>query len=171
MKTFALYANVEVKSAPTWFSDFWRKYRGERQPYVTIKQTCFIEEETILKMKGVAESFFAGKPVIEKRIPVTFSRIRTSPDWPIIMLAAETSEPLLKLHLDLTTVLADFQNFAEPELKNHEENYEPHLTIATGLNREVNDEATGQLSGGCIVQGEIREIVLDVSGELTRYAL
>lgn len=173
MKTFALYCPLEIDHASEIFWRIWKRYRGERPPYVTIKQTCFAKEKDVDIIQEKLDDYFYRGGIRTVSIPVVFNIVKTAPDWPIIMLLAEPCEPLLRLHKDLVETLHSFQEFAEPELKNHEENYEPHLTIATDLSPEESKLLATELLNGCMVEGNITKVVLELGAgkEIHTYGL
>ncbi len=162
--TFAVYARIHITEAPPWIPSFMQKYQ-KQEPHVTLKQTCYISADELPAALLKARDFFQNYHMSGRSIPVTFSRVRTQPEWSLIMIDAEENSELSSLQRALVEALSQYRkNYVEPELPQYENNFVPHLTVADEIEEGERARVSSEFPKECIVKAEIKEIIFSVDG-------
>lgn len=168
MNRFDVYAHVELIDPPKYLLALWNKHRRDRQPYITLKQTCFIEDKDIPRVKELLDAYFVGREGA-REINLVFDRAIPPAGGDILMLAAKDSTELSKLQSDIVSTLGDYRNYIEDRLESFEKNFTPHLTVAIGLGEEEKSSIFKKLQEVCPCEGIVKEVVLSVDDNLTKY--
>jgi len=165
MKIFALYSKVELIERPDWFDTFYAKYNQSIVYHVTLKQSCFLEEAKVNDVKEKLLKFFASTPVPEHEIALIFNKLVLddhASEAKTIMLNAEYDPHIYKLQQDILSVLDDYKRYVYPESRLWEENFKPHITIASDISAARYEEALKELKQPYTCRGLIRDVSLIV---------
>lgn len=169
MKMFAIYARV-VLDEDVGSNVFRQKYHDLYNSHITLVQPRFISEEDIPDLKRVVSSFFESVHNPNHRIDLMFNTLipdQTKSETYCLMIGVVENKTLVDLQKSLVSLLSDYSNYYNQEIKRYEEQFRPHITIEQDLNREaytkVLDERDNQYNG----KGSISEIVLFIVNEDT----
>lgn len=163
MKIFALYSKVELTEKPDWFDAFYAKYNQSIAYHVTLKQPCYLEGARVEEVKQRLLKFFVSKPVPEHEITLTFNELAlddSASEAKTIMLNAEHDPRIHKLQQGILSVLDDYRQHVYPESRSWEENFKPHITIASDISSARYEEALKELRRSYICKGLIRDVAL-----------
>lgn len=166
MKVYAVYARVEIIDKPDWLEDFRRKYQNVYDYHVTFKQPAYIDEAQLSDIQQRLSRIFDGFPTSDHKIQVVFNQIEADSEDGSIMIMAQRNQSLVSLQEKICTDLATYSNYMKPELKEYEENFRPHLTIAFDLDDQF-DQAVTDLGQEIRIIGRISEVVLACVNEIT----
>jgi len=165
MKIFALYSTVELFTKPSWFDSFRKKYYGSYDLHVTFKQSCFIKQNEIIKVKQKLEDYFSKTNRKSHEIKMIFNKLIVYDD--VIMINSEYDPKITSLQKDLVNLLDEYTDFIEPELEEYQNNFQPHITIAMDLNNQQLIEAQNEIVGDIFCEGVIKDVTLSVVNEIT----
>lgn len=163
MKIFALYSKVELIERPDWFDAFYAKYNQSLVYHVTLKQSCYLEEVRVKEVKEGLSKFFVSEPVPEHEVVLTFNELvlddRAS-ETKTIMLNAELDPRIYKLQQGILSVLDDYKQYVYPESRLWEQNFKPHITIASDISAACYEEALKELKQPYTCKGLIQDVSL-----------
>ena len=165
MKIFAVYSKIELMEKPDWFDTFYAKYNKSIVYHVTLKQSCFLEEEKIQEVKERLSVFFASMPVPEHEIILTFSDLvldDSSSQEKTIMINAEPHPRVHELQRGILLALDRYKEYVYPESQLWEENFKPHITIASDISAACYEEALKELKPPYTCKGRIQDVSLIV---------
>ncbi len=155
MKIFAVYANPILIEKPKWFDEFYYSYGGGYDPYVTLKQSCFVDEKDEKDIQNKLANFFTPLKIPNHAINVVFDTI-VIPDEGCIMINTRKNAALNQLQKNIVSALKEYSHYTAPELELYEKNFIPHITIARDV-RLVKEDLDA-LRSDCSFRAEIRDI-------------
>lgn len=171
-KFFAIYANIKLTKKPEWLDGFRTKYDKPGDYHVTLKQHCFVEEGKISNIKQKTFDYFASQNIEGHKIELVFDDLAVDPkdDGTTIMLRAHDVPVLVNLQKGLCVALTEYNDYVKPIAQEWEQNFAPHITIASNLSMDQAKETIPYLTGDYVCKGIIEEAVLaivqgDISGE------
>ena len=162
MKIFAVIANPVLTEKPQWFDEFYRSYGGGYDPYVTLKQSCFVDEKDKRDIQNKLANFFTLLRIPNHSIDVTFDTI-IIPNEGCIMVNARENSILNQLQKNITLTLKDYSHYTAPELESYEKNFIPHITIAQDV--RLVKENLDMIGSDYFFKAEIRTITCIVVRE------
>ena len=166
MIIFAVQTNIELSKKPEWLDAFRSKYGDLRYDYhVTLKQPWVISEKQIPEIREKLSSFFGQASVHPMHL--TFNTIvlaSTKVDQAdgCIMIKSEDNEQINKLQENIVGVLSIYKEYVEPESKEYEEQFMPHITIAWNLDAEKFKLAEKELKQDYFCEGEVTKVILSI---------
>jgi 2'-5' RNA ligase len=163
MKIFVVTADVELTHKPAWLDDFRARFDKPYKYHITLKQSCFIEEEKVQEIKNILNKLFTQ--ATHNTIAINFDTLKISKDAPggiCIMIHTSSTEDIRKLQKQIANALSSYTNYVKPAYQNYEDNFEPHITIARDLNEEQYQEASKRLTQDHTCTGTVGKIILTV---------
>lgn len=165
MKIFAIYSKVKLVSGPEWYRDVINHYGTGYEVHITLKQPCFVREDDILKIKERLGHYFEEIAQVKDRIELQFNTLIVEDD--IVMINAEINVEIINLQKDLVNLLAEYNDFIQPELKKYQEHFVPHITLADGVSASEIEEIKEKIGDDPIIVGDIEDVTLSVVNEIT----
>lgn len=160
MKIFAVYGKLEIENSPKWLEDFVKKYKFDYDFHITFKQPCFINAGQIDNIKKTLSDILAKTMFPNHKIEMIFNKVVPNKDKDCVMLGAEDNLKLSRLQKKILMRLKNYQSYCEPETKEYEENFKPHLTIAMDLDKNIYQKALSDIPTNFQINGEIKKIIL-----------
>lgn len=159
MKIFAIYLKPLLTQKPSWFDAFYQKHGGGFELHVTLKQSCFIEEDELPDMYKKLTEVMQEIQISSHSIPIIFDQL-VLPDTleGCVMINAQENKILDNLQKKIVTSLKNYTCYTAPELEQYEKNFIPHITIAQEIKGLSYDFE--KLKKDCVCKGEIRDITL-----------
>lgn len=164
MKLFAVYCLVDLVNKPDWLDEYRRKYDKPYDFHVTLKQPCYIEESQIPSLKEKLLTFFNKPNFNGSKIKLNFNQVILDDENPndgCVMIRAE-DERINKLQRQILDELQGFNEYYESDMKEWEENFKPHITVARGLNSEKLILASSDLPQNYSFEGLIEKVELSI---------
>lgn len=166
MIIFAITTNIEFIKKPNWLDSFCNKHNKiEYEFHITLKQPCIIQENQIVSIQNIISEYILKKA--SKQIEIDLNKLyidasesALSISNGCIMIEAEKSDDIKKLQKELVEVLSDYKDYQTPKVKSYEENFKPHITIASDLNKEEFELAEEDLQDDFMCQGKITKLYL-----------
>lgn len=168
MIIFAITTNVEFIDKPDWLNSFFNKHNKVLYDFhVTLKQPCIINQDQVDEIMDILSKYF--KQNTPKQIDITFDKINKnasqeelSKNNGCIMIEADDNEKIKSLQKDIIEILPDYKNYLIEKTKSYEENFKPHITIATNLNEEEFESAKKDIGNNTTCRIAITEIILTI---------
>ena len=165
MKIFVVYAKIELIQKPNWLDAFRAKYDEPFEYHITLKQPCVVENDQVPDIKNKLDDLFLNLKIPNQVIYLVFDSlgIDDTVDGDIcIMINATDSSEIHSLQRKILLALSGFNQYLKPKTKEYEENFQPHITIASNLDKQSYSLASKELKRDYICQGIVKEIVLAV---------
>lgn len=163
MKLFAIYSKIHPTKTPEWLDAFYTKYTSSHGYHVTLKQSCFLEEEDIAEVKNNLSTFLKTILIPNHKIEVTFDKITfdtIQAEQKSILINAKHNPLLEKLQQGIVSALSQHKKYVSPESRTWEEHFNPHITIAADLNPTRYAQALKEIKEDYTCTGTIQNISL-----------
>lgn len=161
MKLFAVYADLELLTKPSWLDAFRAKYDKPYPYHVTLKQTCYIEEAQIVALKQRLSSFFKTLRIPDHAIALEFDHILIDTNDGSIMVSCTKDSLITNVQKDLVKALSSYNHYYEPQSEAWEQDFHPHITIARELTPELLNQAKTELEADDVpLIGSIKDVTL-----------
>jgi len=169
MKIFAVYARVNLTKQPDWLNDFRKKYGKLYDPHITLKQPCFADEEQIESIKEKLNQFFPIPSFSGHRINIIFNKkvIDNKIEGEACIMIHTDNKEICDLQSKIKLLLSEYRNYYEAKREEYENNFKPHITIASELDSETLLKADSEIGDDLVCEGIVEEVVLVVAKEKT----
>lgn len=167
MKIFAIYTNLQLIDKPLWLDDFRAKYDEPWDLHLTLIQPRYIDESALDTLRQTVANFFTTEKL--HKISLSFRNVTIDQDDSgiDILVQATLNDSLIDLQKKLRTLLSEYGDFVNPQSRNYEVSFSPHITIGRSLSRQQYAAAEVCLQAGCPLIGIIEEVVLSTVDKMT----
>jgi 2'-5' RNA ligase len=167
MIIFAVTTNVEYVSKPEWLDNFFKKHNKVSYDFhVTLKQPCIIDEAQIVEIKNILKVYFEKNN--PKKIEIVFDKLNSdtseeelSRNDASIMVDSDNQE-IKMLQKYIVGTISAYKNYFDEGTRNYEENFMPHITIATNLNQEEFESAKNDVGVDLVIKAKLTKVILTV---------
>lgn len=166
MKIVSVYAHIKLLQKPGWLENFRKKYNNPFDYHVTLKQMFFVNESELADIHHRLRDLFRTRPVPGHSITLTFDTLRADKDDGSILIMAQANDEILRLQKMVISKLSDYTRYYSAELKQYENHFEPHLTIAFDLGDRF-DSALSDIHHDIECVGEVKKILLSCVNEIS----
>jgi len=163
MKIFAVYAKVELSVASAWLAGFRRKYDEPYDYHITLKQPCYVDENSLAEIKDKLASVL--RELNGGGSELQFNQVAGNPDLPTggcIMINAKDAPWLKDLQKRITAALANYKDYVKAGSDKWEREFQPHITIARHLSPQQYAAAMTEIPENYQCKGAVREVALAV---------
>lgn len=139
MMKFAVFSKVKLIKKPSWLNKFEKDYL-ENSWHITLKQPCCIEAKKVQDIKNKLKEASEKIKIKNKIINIKFDKLivakEKSNGRKTIMICPADNKEICKLQKKIVSALKGYSNYCEEENKIWEKHFNPHLTIASNLDRK-----------------------------------
>lgn len=164
MLVFGVYSTVSLTQKPEWLDVFRAKYDKPYAYHVTLKQSCFLDEDQKEEVRARLDVFFQKRMSPKGPIELVFSKLVKARELhdgcTTIMIDAEPHPLLERLQKEIVTVLDTYRNYCKAESEVWERDFHPHITIARNLPDDQLLLAERDLHSDLVCRGVITQVVL-----------
>jgi 2'-5' RNA ligase len=167
MIIFAVTTNFEFRRKPEWLDAFSNKHNKSKYDYhITLKQPSIIDEGQVLDIQKIISEYVSKNH--PKQISIDFNKLNIdaseaslADDDGCIMIGADSSE-INQLQKEIVWALSGYNNYLFAQTKSYEENFKPHITVASELNKAELELAQKDLGRDILCKGDVTQIRLTV---------
>ena len=167
MKIFAVYSKVELTTKPSFLDVLQNKYNNQYDLHITFKQPCYIKKEQTADVKNRLSKFFKTLKIQNHRISFIFDEIieddgNINNEFCLMLGSEKRNKTLDKLQKNIVSSLDGYDNFYEEETREYEKNFNPHITIASDLNKKEYLSIKENVKQGFVCKGFIQDVTLAI---------
>lgn len=155
-KIYAIYATVELIDYPAWLRVFQQKYDRQHPLHITLKQLAYIEQMDFVQIQKTLESILAQHKLTRNDLHVGFDTLMPcehdadDEKGYIYVNATVRNNKLDELQKDIREQLAGYSNYYFRDSYAYEYEFNPHITIASGLEPNQYTRALQELEARAI---------------------
>lgn len=160
MKIFTIVAKVSLTEQPVWLEEFFRKYNPNSFFHVTLKQPCFVTEDKLAEINEIVANVLKLFRNLNEQI--VFDRLidKEEKDGTHTIMLATKNSTIQDFQKKIVSALSAYKKNVKAETKEWEENFVPHLTIASDLDAELYQSTKKIIKPTYSCKGFIKEIIL-----------
>lgn len=165
MKIFAIYLRLNLIQKPEWFDNFRQKYSEPVDLHITLIQPRYIDETRVDDIKLKVSNYLNESKFGTDDKTIKFSNIVCDKEVNgtyTIMLLAENADKVLFIQKGLKELLMDSTEYVDQVTIDYEENFRPHITIGTNIDKNTLDTVQSCFQSNNEVAGVLTDLVIPI---------
>lgn len=152
MSIFALITDLTIINPPSWYANFTKKYLSRPKPHITLIQPRYVAPDEGEQLLGILrrdlKEFSSMFPIVDKAQGIVPFHEGTG------FMISIKNQQIIEFQKELRARIPEELKFVNPEGKNYEKDFHPHLTMADMIPVEMFSEI--------IEMFDIENLTLDV---------
>ncbi len=165
MKIFAIYLRLNLIQKPEWFDNFRQKYSEPVDLHITLIQPRYIDETRVDDIKLEVRNFLNKSRFGADDKTIKFNNIVCDQEVNgtyTIMLLAENADKVLFIQKGLKELLIDSIEYVDEVTMDYEENFRPHITIGTNIDKNTLHTVQSYFQSTNEVTGVVTDLVIPI---------
>lgn len=165
MKIFAIYLRLNLIQKPEWFDNFRQRYSEPVDLHVTLIQPRYIDETRVDDIKLIVSNFLNKSKFGVDDKNIKFNNIVCDQELNgtyTCMLLAENVDRVLNIQKGLKELLINYTEYVDQATIDYEENFRPHITIGTNIDKNTLDTVQSYFQSNNEVTGVLTDLVIPI---------